>query len=140
MDATPKLLSETWPEGTIHAFEPVPEIFALLEKNTQHLSNVKRYPYALSDSNGTATFYVSSKPKFGNNPFQAGSLLKPKERLKFSDVEYKSTIEVSTITLDSWAEQNHIHAIDFLWLDMQGYELNVLKEAPRILRGAGNLY
>jgi FkbM family methyltransferase len=122
-----------WPHATIHSFEPVPDIFNLLEKNTAHVPNIHRYPYALSDATGTAPFHVSASPKHPTQPFQAGSLLKPKERLKLSPVVYPTTITVNTITLDEWAKNNRIALVDFLWLDIQGYELNVLKASPVIV-------
>lgn len=127
------LLAQQFPEATIHTFEPVPDIFKLLTTNTQHIPNIRRYPYALSDHTGTAQFYVSEKPSRPGKPFQAGSLLKPKERLQWSDAVYKETIQVPTITLDEWATQNNISHIDFAWLDMQGLELNVLQASPRML-------
>lgn len=126
-------LSQQWPDGTIHAFEPVPEIFELLTKNTAAISTINRHPLALSDRTGHATLYVSAKPTAPDKPFQAGSLLKPKERLAWSDVVYNKTIEVPTITLDDWTQHNGINRIDFLWLDLQGMELNVLKASPKIL-------
>lgn len=127
------LLAQQFPHATIHAFEPVPEIFELLTKNTAHVPNIHRHPYALSDQTGTAIFYVSEKPSRPGKPFQAGSLLKPKERLQWSDAVYNSTIKVPTITLDDWATHNNITNIDFAWLDMQGLELNVLKASPHML-------
>src|SRR5579885_2222 len=135
-----KALTIFWPLATIYAFEPVPEIFAMLVENTKMIPTVHRYQYALSDNNGTATFYVAESPKKPGQPYQAGSLLKPKERLKLSDIEYKKTTEVQTITLDTWATQFHIDRIDFLWLDMQGYELNVLKAAPHVLKQVTVIY
>ena len=47
-----KKMCQEWPNGIIHSFEPVPEIFALLGENTQDCPNIKRYPYALSNSTG----------------------------------------------------------------------------------------
>jgi len=41
--------AERWPDSEIHAFEPVPSSFALLEANTGHLPQVHRYPLALAD-------------------------------------------------------------------------------------------
>lgn len=38
------------------------------------------------------------------------------------------------MTLDSWAKKNHISKIDFLWLDMQGSEFQMLKASPEILK------
>jgi len=127
-------ISAQWPQGTIHAFEPVPEIFMMLEKNTADLSNVTRHPLALSDHSGSATLYVSEKPTKPGEPFQAGTLLKPKERLKYSPITYPYTITVPTITLDTWAEQNNIDHIDFMWLDLQGMALPVLKGGINILK------
>lgn len=98
-------LATFWPQGTIHAFEPVPEIFSLLQKRTQNFSNIVRHAYALSDANGTASFYVSEKPSRPGKPFQAGSLLQPKERLQYSDAQYPQAITVPTITLKKWATE-----------------------------------
>lgn len=127
-------LHTTWPQATIHAFEPVPEIFTLLKQNTEDIPQIHCHNVALSNHNGFAQFHVSEHPKKRGKPFQAGSLLKPKERLALSPAEYTHTITVPTITLDAWAEQNNVDRFDFLWLDMQGHELDVLKSAPKILR------
>ena|SRR5579872_2648159 len=135
-----RLLSETWPAATIHAFEPVPEIYALLQKNTQDLPNVHTYPVGLSDATGNALFYVSEKPSKPGKPFQAGSLLKPKERLKVSDVTYAKTMQVPVITLDDWGKQHGIDHVDFLWLDLQGMELNVIKASPKTISTAQAIY
>jgi FkbM family methyltransferase len=129
-----------WPQGTLHSFEPVPEIFEKLKKNTELFSNVHCHPVALSDSDGTATLYVSEKPQKPGQASQANSLLKPKERLKLSPLTFPKTIEVPTIILDHWAEQNNVAQIDFLWLDMQGYELNVLKSSPKTLAQVSVVY
>lgn len=133
-------MSAQWPHGTIHAFEPVPDIFAMLERNTIGLPNVIRHHVALSDHNGSATFYVSEKPSRPGEPFQAGTLLKPKERLKHSPITYPRTITVPTITLDTWAEQHGIDHIDFMWLDLQGMALPVLKGGANILKTVRALF
>ena len=126
-------IHQCWPNASIHAFEPVPEIFAILEKNTQPISAITRYNIALSDTIGFATLHVSENPAKPNQPFPAGSLRAPKERIKWSDAQYKETITVPTITLDAWAQQQAINHIDFLWLDLQGHALSVLQAAPHIL-------
>ena len=41
---------------------------------------------------------------------------------------------MQTITIDEWAEKHAIDHVDFLWLDMQGAELQALKAAPKILQ------
>jgi len=37
-------------------------------------------------------------------------------------------------TFDAWAKDHAVDHIDFMWLDMQGYELHALKASPNILK------
>ena len=130
---TQKMVAQ-WPQCQHHAFEPLPEIYERLEKNTMHLPQVHRYPFALSGHNGTALFYISERPCKPGVASQAGSLHAPKERLEHSPLIFPRTTEVKTITLDKWANENAIQAIDLLWLDTQGHELEILQAAPKMLQ------
>ena len=135
------MMSRWWPESIIHAFEPVPELFSQLEEQVKGQQNIFCYPCALGEREGTATFYVGEKTKYPGLASQSGSLLKPKERLDWSSfMMYPRTIEVPVITLDAWARMHNIPQIDFLWLDVQGYSLNVLKEAHEVLQSIRVLY
>lgn len=136
-----KKMAQLWPYGTIYAFEPVPENFANLEKNSSNYLNVQRFSVALSDKNGTAEFFNSAYANTPDVPSQSGSLLSPKEHLDYDhNVVFNKIISVPTITLDDWAQQNGVTRIDLLWLDMQGYELNVLKASPNILKTVKVIY
>lgn len=126
-------LTKHWPQGHVHAFEPVPFLFKQLQEQTDGEKNISCYPVALSNANGFATFFVSENPKKPGKPSQAGSLLEPKERLKHSPLFFPETIEVPTISLDAWAKTHGISHVDLLWLDMQGHELAVLKASQSIL-------
>lgn len=130
---TQKMVAQ-WPQCTIHAFEPLPEIFERLEKNTMHLSHVHRYPIALSNHIGTAHFYISERPEKPGIASQAGSLHAPKERLKKSPLIFPRTTYVPTITLDEWACEHAIRSVDLLWLDTQGHELAIMQASPKILQ------
>lgn len=134
------IMAAHFPKATIHAFEPLPEIYTELTKNTNAISLIKTYPVALSAQTGTATFYVADHPKRPGKICQAGSLHAPQDRLNFSPITYPHTTQVPTITLDEWATQNQITHIDFMWLDMQGHELAVLKASPHILKTVTALY
>ena len=133
-------LIKAFPTATLHAFEPVPELYSRLVANTTHLPNICTYNVALSDTNGTATFHVAEKTKNPGVPTQAGSLHAPKERLKWSPLEYPRTIKVPTTTLDSWAKKHTVNHVDCRWLDMQGHELHALKGAKKLLKNAHALY
>ncbi|MFA6066322.1 MAG: FkbM family methyltransferase [Candidatus Babeliaceae bacterium] len=127
-------MAHVFKNGFIHSFEPVPQLFQCVLKNTQNLYNVKAYPYALSDKNGNVDMYISTLDRDPHSPSASSSLLPPKEHLRYSDVRFNSIITVPGITLDSWAQYYNVDHIDFMWLDMQGFELNVLKASPRIFK------
>lgn len=123
-------MSRLWPDATIYAFEPVPHIFKKLQRNTRNCKNVKCIPVALGDKNGKLPMFVSSGRSDGSS-----SLLKPKYHLEeHPDVLFEETIEVDVFTIDSWCEKNNISKVDFMWLDMQGFEMSTLKASPNILK------
>jgi FkbM family methyltransferase len=128
-----KKMALQWPKGLIYAFEPVPEIYKRLLNNTMTFTNIKYYPFALSDHTGVANFYISERPNKPGIASQAGSLHKPKERLSKSPLIFPRMMTVPTITLDQWAYENGISMIDLLWLDTQGHELAILQAAPRMI-------
>lgn len=115
--------------AVVHAFEPVPHIFSLLRHNTRKFKGIHCHTIALSNQNGEQVMHVSSGASDGSS-----SLLAPKEHLKdHPDVFFNQTIKVTTQTLDTWAADQQLDHVDLLWLDMQGFELEVLKASRIIL-------
>lgn len=129
-----------WSNCTIHAFEPVPEIFKILKKKTAKRSNVICYQLALAENNEEKEFFMSHDPRNPGKPAMSGSLLEPKEHLKYSHIQFNDKIKVHAMNLDDWAQSYGIEKIDFLWLDLQGYELPVIKSAPKIVSTAKAIY
>ena len=115
--------------ATIHSIEPVDDLYARLLKNTILYKNIFCHNIALADRCGTMDFYISEGGSDGSS-----SLLEPKDHLiDYPDTFFEKKINVKTLTLDAWAEQHQIEKIDLLWLDMQGFELTMLKASPKIL-------
>ncbi|MEJ7676472.1 MAG: FkbM family methyltransferase [Segetibacter sp.] len=122
-------LSKIFPKGQVHSFEPIPSIFKRLHNNSKKRSNIYCYELALSNRNGVAEMFVSS-----GSSDASSSLLAPTGHLKdHPDVYFENSIEVKTQTLDTWAAKNNIEKVDFLWLDMQGFELPMLQASNKIL-------
>jgi FkbM family methyltransferase len=126
-------LAKQWPNGTIHTFEPVPELFERLQKNTAHFNNIHYYHKALSNKSGSADLYICHKPEKADRISQGNSLHKPKERLKHSPLIFDRTLCVATTSIDDWAAQNSIDHIDLLWLDTQGHEKAIIQGATTLL-------
>lgn len=129
-------IARHWPSATVHAFEPVPSAFQQVVARVGQLPNVVTHQLALSDEIGTATMHVSSHPDGSARP-DSSSLLTPTGHLEqFPDVAFTETTEVPVTTLDQWALDNGVPAVDFLWLDLQGMELRVLGASPVVLGAA----
>jgi FkbM family methyltransferase len=133
-------MARNWPDGTIYAFEPIPEIFRHLYHNTKGYHNIYPIQLALGNHDGPSLFWPAQNPKKNESPSQAGSLLPPKERLTWSETTFHEPIEIPTVTLASWVTEQEIDEIDFLWLDLQGYELPVMQASEEIIRQIPLIY
>ncbi len=126
----------------LFSFEPLQKEFSAL-KNNQSFSNEfnkhEVFPYALHSVRGIEKLHIANKPSMS-------SLLEFDERVfdkhfgycKGSEGWKKSLTHVKTeninvTTLDKFAEENKIQSIDFLKLDTQGTELEILKGAENLL-------
>ncbi len=129
-------MAKEWKNATIHAFEPESQLFRKLQKNTEGIPSIHIYPLALADKTDEVDFYISSGQSDGSS-----SILKPKKHLDIHpQVIFEDKKSVQAITLDDWSMQNGITKVDMLWLDLQGYELPVLKNSLSILRGVNVIY
>lgn len=129
-------MAKIWPKGHIYAFEPVPDVYNQLIKRTIQYENISCYQKALSDVDGARNIFVSSGTSDASS-----SLLKPNKHLEFHpSVIFQASELVESVTLDSWASQIGIKTIDFLWLDLQGMELQVLQASPRIMKTLKAIY
>lgn len=100
----------------INAFEPVPELLACFDLNTDHLSNVEVWPCALSDSEGVIQL-IRPDGNSGN-----WHVLSDGEKPKY---------EASTFPLDHHTFD--FSDVDLIKIDVEGWELPVLKGAKQLL-------
>lgn len=108
-------------------FEPVREYVSNLKSKFGNNKNIFINNCAVGDTKGSVTFYELAD--VGN-----GSALKPKPS---KNSKLTKSYEVSQITLDSLNVQNEI---DLLWVDVQGYEMNVLKGAKNVLKRTQSVF
>jgi FkbM family methyltransferase len=124
------LLDRMFPKlERIYLFEPVPELYALLQRNAGCDPRVRVYPYAISDVNGPAQFHVT------DNEAASSSLL-PLGRHQeiFPHAHVAHQIQVETRTLESVIATEHLEEPDLLFLDVQGAEYRILASLSPTMR------
>jgi len=116
----------------ITVFEPLSKNFEVLAERLQDVNaDIHGYQTALGSERGTATMYLSS------NEAQSSSILKPKEHLEHHpDVTFDGTEEVEVSLLDDY----DLGESNFINMDVQGYELEVLKGGTETLKRVDYVY
>jgi FkbM family methyltransferase len=113
----------------VYAFDADPEECARLQADAP--ANVTYVPYALGDRAGTARLHLTADPA-------CSSLFPPdgEALATFPELHVAAQIDTREIrlhTLDGWASEAGVAAVDVLKLDVQGGELAVLRGAERVL-------
>jgi FkbM family methyltransferase len=119
-----------FPGATVHAFEPFPDTFAELTRNTAASPAVRPHRLALADQAGRVAFHA-------NRSHYTNSLLPPAgaaERYVGPGLmEPVCQLEVDAVRLDDFCRDQRIDRIDVLKIDVQGGEALVLKGGAGML-------
>jgi FkbM family methyltransferase len=108
-----------FPSAEILTFEPVPSSFSRLREATAHCDRIKLFNLALGETAGAAT--INLTPSAGSNTLLATNAA-------------TGTVAIQVDTLDRVADTHGIRMIDLLKIDVEGYELHVLKGGEQLLR------
>jgi FkbM family methyltransferase len=100
-------------------------------EKTKQTSRVHYFPVALSSKNETRNFYMTKDPA-------CSSIYPPNEYLakryrELDCINPNSIVTIQCVTLDSWAVSNNIECIDYLKIDTQGSELDILMGSTQTL-------
>ncbi len=117
----------------IYSFEPIPETFELLEKNINLLGNFKKKIVLENSALGSVERKISIKQMVESSSStirdinQNSKYFNKKKKLLYSSKDdFFKEIEVNQITLNKYITIHSIEKIDFLKIDTEGYELDVL--------------
>lgn len=133
------VLAQKWPKGKVLSFEPNPHAYEQFRQKTQGQPNIFGFNLALSHFNGAALFNVCYGSTGDNPIFEGASSLLPAS--PWMEIHYQGPkIQVPCVKLDTWAKENRIEQIDFMWLDLEGMELQVLQSSPETLSKVKVIY
>jgi FkbM family methyltransferase len=117
-------------------FEPISSSLKILEENLSHYAdkiNIDIFPYALGNDEREVEMYVS------NRDGMCSSILKPKIVLtQYPDITFETREVVKMIRLDN--AEIEFDNFNFLNIDVQGYELEVLKGSKNTLNNVEYIY
>ncbi len=136
-------LLEAMPGATIHCFEPDPRPIARFKKRLGGDQRVHLHSIAVGGLNGEFDFHTSGGSKQGKHQDWdlSGSLRKPKEHLERHPwVTFDSVTRVPCMRLDDWCLANAVGSIDFIWMDTQGAEADVIAGGTRALATTRFIY
>ena len=115
-----------FPDVKINLFEPQTNLFNYLIDKFEDKNNITLYNFALGSINDSSNMFIS------DNEGQSSSFLKPKFHLiEHPEVDFH---KVNTNFQIKVLDELGIGNIDFLNIDTQGFEMEVLKGASKILK------
>ncbi len=116
----------------IIVFEPLSMNFNILQERLSNINaNIEGHQVALGSQEKKAIMYLS------DNEAQSSSILKPKVHLTHHPhVRFKGTEEVDVMLLDNFDTRN----ANFINMDVQGYELEVLKGGLETMKQIDYVY
>lgn len=111
-------------KGKVIAIEPSPVNFEYLKKNIelQDSSNIEAYNLACGSINDKVDFLIRN-PSNACKVFKKGDEIAPDEKV----------ITIPMVKLDTFVEDKSIEKIDFLRMDIEGYEYEAIKGASKII-------
>ena len=110
--------ASAFPSAMIYTFEPIPSSFSRLQNAVRGCQRIKAFNTALGDTTGSIA--MTSAESAGNNKV-------------LRDLGTPDRIDVPIDTIDTFTAANSIETIDLLKIDVEGYELQVLKGAEQVL-------
>jgi FkbM family methyltransferase len=125
-----RLARAVLPHTQLHAFEPLPEHIARFRHELHDVPNIVLHPVALGATAGVAAFHVVS--------FSDASSFLPLSTAGVSEWQFaeQRTESLPLVPLDDHVQSAGIPLPDLLKLDVQGFEVEVLKGATACLAHA----
>ncbi|MCB8759381.1 FkbM family methyltransferase [Planktothrix agardhii 1029] len=120
--------------GKVYSFEPTSNTFQTLQNRLKEnkCDNVYVYPKVIFSNNQPIEFNEFPDEYSVWNSIGSPQMLNPNKSTEYIPIVRTEILEA--ITLDSFCEENNIQSIDYLKIDVEGAESDVLLGATDLLR------
>lgn len=120
------LIAKLVGSGMVHVFEPIPHVYKRLFTNME-LNNVwdkvKLYDLALGDEDKVVQFNIMP-PNFCNQGMSS----------KYGENDLTTKLDVKQKKVDTWVRENNIKRLNFIKMDIQGAEIDLLTGAEETIQ------
>lgn len=118
--------------GHVVVFEPGPNNLPYLHRNLQNCNNVEIISSAVSDTNGTATFFLEELTGQNNTLIRDYSIfMQNRKSAGYSENQVPVTVKITT--LDSFVKRQKFEP-DFIKIDVEGAEYQVIVGGAETIR------
>ena len=107
------------PRGLVHSFEPSPDNFVRLQAALSESPNVRLNQLALGAKSEASVLYLSDDLNVDHRVYPPAD-------------GTRRTLSIQTVALDDYFRPGQ--RVDFIKMDIQGYELHALRGAQRVIR------
>ena len=124
--------------GSVVAFEPNPKAFEILKRNTSRKENIKCFNLGLSDKSSRLDFFIP------DDNTAVASLVKDfaSANLNYFEsgqAESLQHIKVDVVNGSDFLDSKGIENIKFIKIDVEGWEMNVLKGLESLIKKSPEL-
>jgi FkbM family methyltransferase len=112
-------------EGHVIAFEPDALNFSHLMANTRKVANVTVCQMACAEKSQILKLYLSDTFNVDHQTFDSG--------------EGRTFVETTSVSIDDYLGDSNHTKVDFIKIDVQGYDFQVIKGATRTIEDAPSL-
>lgn len=110
----------------IHSFEPSHKTYQKLQSNLGNMSGVNLYNFGLGNQDGQLTLF--------SNADESGLASVYKRKLDHFNIHLSQEEKIQMKTLDAFCAEQKITRINFLKLDVEGHEMQVLQGGQNMIK------
>jgi len=135
---------QVFEQPCVYCFEPDPRAAKRFQDAVGDRDEVQLFELALGHKQGQTAFHMSSGKESEEWPEGwdfSGSIRKPAKHLEVHPwCRFDRVISVEITTLDKWCAEQGVEKIDFIWMDVQGAEIDVIRGGSAALAKTRFLY
>lgn len=122
--------------GKVYAVEPVPRNIAALQASAKangYKTRIETFELAMAAEDGETEMQLAAASNWGHMGSMEGLSERYRRRRTLRDTG-QPKIKVKTRTVDSFIKENKITRIDFIRMDVEGFEIEIIKGMAETLR------